>query len=303
MALKTDSDLSHMIEGPSVVLSKTHLYMENYSGTPASNDIIVTNNGTSAVFYEWKKYTRADFIKSKRNDIVSRFYCHYSKGMLLPSESKRFLFTFISKKTGIFTEEWDLHTDPLVVKPIPQLILTGRAFETDKMIPQRFYFEKEFNKRIVLHTAEEILTDVIRSVRTPTPPPPDLNDSKQCQEQFEAKNLKEKVWHTNEVIFMLRELEKTVLSLIPVEERLDPWDLSLNSLRELINKVQKLEIREEKHKRLEFIIKLAKAKPPTRSIYWPEARKVLVEFAEVLPGISSSLRTELDLEDYKFRLP
>lgn len=305
MALKTAyiQDVKDKVDGPQVMLSKTHLYMENYAGTPASNDIVVTNTGTSAVFYEWKKYTRADFIKSKRNDFITRFYCHYSKGMLLPGESKRFLFTFISKKVGIFTEEWDLHTDPLVVKPIPQLILTGRSFETDKMIAQRHFFEKEFDKRIVLHTAEEVLSDIIRNVRTPTPPPPNLEDSKQCQEQFEAKNLKEKVWHTDEIISLLRELESQVLSLIPGSEKFEPWDLSLDNFRALINKISKPEIREDKMKRLEFLVKLAKAKPPTRSIYWNSARKALVDFAEAIPGISSTLRTELDLEEYRFRLP
>jgi 3-phosphoglycerate kinase len=305
MALKAANflEIGEITEGPQVSLSKTHLYMENYAGTSASNDVVISNTGTSAVFYVWKKYTRPDFIKSKRNDFITRFYCHHCKGMLLPGESKRFVFTFISKKTGIFTEEWDLHTDPLVVKPIPQLILTGRSFETDKMIAQRYFFTKEFNKRIVLHTTEEILGDIIRSVRTPTPPPPDLTDSKQCQEQFEAKNLKDKVWHTNEIIFMLRELEKSVLSLLPAQEPEEPWDLSLESLRTLINKIPKQDQKDDKLKRLDFLIKLAKAKPPKRSIYWAEATKVLISFAESIPNISSSLRTELDLEDYKFRLP
>ena len=305
MALKAgyiqeDNPLS---EGPQVTLSKSHLYMENYAGTSASNDVVVTNTGTSAVFYEWKKFSRADFIKSKRNDIVTRFYCHYSKGMLLPGQAKRFLFTFISEKIGIFTEEWDLHTDPLVVKPIPQLILTGRSFETDKMIAQRHFFEKEFNKRIVLHTTEEILSDIIRNVRTPTPPPPDLQDSKQCQEQFEAKNLKEKVWHTDEIIVLFRELESSVIALLPENEQIEPWDLSLDNLRELVNRIPNQGVREDKQRRLEFLVKLAKAKPPKRSIYWEEARKVMVEFLEAVPAISSTLRTELDLEEYRFRLP
>jgi hypothetical protein len=187
--------------------------------------------------------------------------------MLLPGESKRFLFTFISKKVGIFTEAWDLHTDPLVVKPIPQLILTGRAFEPDKMIAPRHFFEKEFNKRITLHTAEEILTDIVRSVRTPTPPPPDLEDSKECQEQFEAKNIDEQVWHTNEIIELFRELEGQVKSLIP-QESLEPWDLKIENFRKMIAKIQKPEAREDKMKRLNFLVKLAKAKPPNRSLYW-----------------------------------
>ena len=54
MALKASYIQEDIIlsEGPQVFLSKSHLYMENYSETPASSDIVVTNNGTSAVFYE-----------------------------------------------------------------------------------------------------------------------------------------------------------------------------------------------------------------------------------------------------------
>lgn len=305
MALKASkvAEVIEKSEGPQILLSKTHIYMENYSGTPASNDLIVTNTGTSAVFYEWKKFPRSESIKSKRSDIITRFYCHYSKGMLLPGESKRFLFTFISKKVGIFTEAWDLHTDPLVLKPISQLILTGRSFETDKMIAQRHFFEKEYKKRIVLHTAQEVLVDIVRNVRTPTPPPPDLSNSKECQEQFEAKNLLENVWHTDEIIQLFRELESQVLELVPGSENFEPWDLKLDNFRKLIGKIQKPEVRDDKMKRLEFLVKLAKAKPPTRSLYYPEARKILTDLTETIPSISSTLRTELDLEDYRFRLP
>ena len=66
---------------------------------------------------------------------------------------------------------------------------------------------------------------------------------------------------------MLRELEKSVISLLPSQEEIEPWDLTLDNLRKTIEKIPKQDIRDEKMKRLEFLVKLAKAKPPNRSIY------------------------------------
>lgn len=39
-------------QGPQLSLSKTHLYMETYVSSTKSDEVSVTNNGTSAVFFE-----------------------------------------------------------------------------------------------------------------------------------------------------------------------------------------------------------------------------------------------------------
>ncbi|CAG9330827.1 unnamed protein product [Blepharisma stoltei] len=290
-------------QGPQLMLSKSHLYMKAYISTTAGDEVSVTNNGTSAVFYEWRKFNRSDFIKAKRSDGINRFYCHYGRDVLLPGETKRFVFTFSSEKPGNFTEEWDLLTDPLLTHPIKQLTLSGEAYENDGYIAQRHFFEEELTRRTVLHTCEEILSDITRSVRTPTPPPPDLEDPKQCQEQFESKNLHYQVWHTTDVIKMLRQLESWVVEHIPLEEHFEPWNLSIDHMKELISLVPKIDLQHRYIERLNFIVKLAKEKPLYRSIYWEDARKVLVDLAEEIPVISSKIRTELDIEDYRFCLP
>lgn len=194
-------------------------------------------------------------------------------------------------------------TDPLLSHPISQLILTGRAYENDSLIAQRHFFEEEMNRRTNLHTCEEILSDITRSVRTPTPPTPDLDDPKQCQEQFESKNLHYQVWHTSDVIKMLRQLEEQIVPNIPLNEHYEPWDLSINHLKELISLVPKIDLQHRYIERLNFIIKLAREKPLNRSLYWEIARKVLIDLAEVIPMITSKIRAELDIEDFRFSLP
>ncbi len=39
--------------------------------------VVVTNEGTATVYYEWKKVNRKDYIESKHSDCTQRFYCHY----------------------------------------------------------------------------------------------------------------------------------------------------------------------------------------------------------------------------------
>ena len=65
------------VSGPQLVLSKTHLFMDNFVDKTECGDLVVENTGTAAVFYEWRKYPRADFIKAKRSDGVARFFCHH----------------------------------------------------------------------------------------------------------------------------------------------------------------------------------------------------------------------------------
>ena len=180
--------------GPVLVFSKTHLFMKNHTGKSETDEVTVTNIGSTAVFYEWKKNARGDFIKAKRSDGQVRFYCHYARGALKPGESQTFVFLFISDKAGMFTEEWDLRTEPLLVQSIPQLKMTGHAYTEEMFIAERYHLRRKLEDKAVWSTANEIVMDVVRRVRTPTPPPPDLLDPVQCQEQFEARNLKHEVW-------------------------------------------------------------------------------------------------------------
>jgi hypothetical protein len=46
-------------------------------GRAFSEDLEVTNVGTTAVFYEWRKVIKGDYFKAKRSDPIMRFYCHY----------------------------------------------------------------------------------------------------------------------------------------------------------------------------------------------------------------------------------
>ena len=288
---------------PQLELSKNHLFMKNYCGKSQSQDLYVTNTGTTAVIYEWKKFLREDHIKSKKSDGIRRVFCHHAQGILQPSETKRFVFTFSSSKPGFFTEEWDLLTDPLLKTPIPQVIVTGWAYEDDLYAADRFYMEEELNKRAVVHSAEEVISDIVRSVRTPTPPPPDLEDPKQCQEQFEYRNLQYGVWYTPEVVELINQLQEKVTPHLKPEDQVLDWDLQIDLLKKMIGKVTNQRKRNNFEERLDFLVKLAKEKPTVRSYYYEGAKQAALEVAESIPEIHDSIRQELELDEVVFALP
>jgi hypothetical protein len=83
--------------------------------------------GSTTVTYDWRKSQRGDYIPSKNSDFVQRFYCHYPRSILKPGESKIFTFSFRSERAGMFFEEWELLTEPLLIKALPVVNLSGIA--------------------------------------------------------------------------------------------------------------------------------------------------------------------------------
>ena len=102
--------------------------------------VVVTNHGSTTITYEWKKVQRGDHIASKKSDFLQRFYCHYPRSILKPGEAKTFIFSFRSEKVGMFNEEWELLTEPLLQNTLPVLSLSGIALQTDEYSQKRDEF-------------------------------------------------------------------------------------------------------------------------------------------------------------------
>jgi hypothetical protein len=114
--------------------------MKSGLGQIMQDQVVVKNEGTTTVAYEWKKVQRGDFITSKKSDFVQRFYCHYPKSILKPGESKTFTFSFKSEKVGMFNEEWELLPTPSLMNELPQLCLSGIAVKEDEYEDKRKQF-------------------------------------------------------------------------------------------------------------------------------------------------------------------
>jgi hypothetical protein len=63
-----------------------------------------------------------------------------NKNVIKPGESRPFYFTFKSRSTGIFEEEWILECEPSLLSPLPVIKLCGHALEDDNNI-EWYYLE------------------------------------------------------------------------------------------------------------------------------------------------------------------
>jgi len=115
------------------------------SGTIAEDSVTVKNIGTTAITYEWKLSLRGDFVESKKSDFVQRFWCHYPRAIILPGEEKQFVFSFTSEKVGMYNEEWELWTEPLLKNQLPILSLSGMSTSEDNLVHKREDFWDQFD--------------------------------------------------------------------------------------------------------------------------------------------------------------
>lgn len=178
-------------------------------------------------------------------------------------------------------------------------MLTGRAYDIDYLIPSKQDLEKQLLASTTLHTVQEILGDVVRDVRTPPPPEPNLSDPIQCQEQFESKNLNQFVWHTTDVIQMFEDIQTKAFRFLPQSDSKE-WDLLIDKLRSVIEKIRDPYQKNELIRRLEWVIELAAARPLDRSLYWEFSKKTLNWIAEKIPEVNKTMRIEMDQEEYDF---
>ena len=112
--------------------------------------VVLKNTGSTTVTYEWKKIERGDYIQSKHSDGVQRFYCHYPRDTLKPSETKTFIFSFRSEKPGMFNEEWELLTEPQLLEPSPLLNLSGMATKADEYESKVAALDQRFEEELAI---------------------------------------------------------------------------------------------------------------------------------------------------------
>lgn len=149
---------------------------------------MVSNHGSTTITYEWKKVQRGDHIISKRSDCLQRFYCHYPRSILKPGESKTFTFSFRSQKVGMFNEEWELLTEPLLMNTLPVLALSGIALEPDHYAERRQEFWSQFEDKFIQRDARETVYEMVDRIKTPEQEEPNMRDPSVFAEKFEESN-------------------------------------------------------------------------------------------------------------------
>ncbi|XP_028402373.1 MYCBP-associated protein-like [Dendronephthya gigantea] len=186
----------------------------------------VQNNGSAAVYYSWKYVPMENTLGTSLAGQEQRFYFDKNSGVILPGDTLRFPFTFKSTNPGMFSEQWQLDTQPVLNGGAAiRVLLKGLALQDDLNAEKRAALEVELGQRQARQIVQSILNEMLDCVRTPERPCSPIDAYLTDEELFARKN--PEVFYDEEIVKELKQLYNDI----------DPegdWDLSLLSLRQLI---------------------------------------------------------------------
>ncbi|XP_068119142.1 LOW QUALITY PROTEIN: MYCBP-associated protein [Hyperolius riggenbachi] len=150
----------------------TRITFEALAGEKASSALEVVNNGSAAVWYEWRRLPNTSSLGGRpKGPRVQHFYFNTSAGVILPGETQTLPFHFKSPTAGIFGENWEFCTHPvLLAGALIQVSLWGIALYEDKTAPMREALERELESREALFIAQKIMQEIMDCVRSPERP-------------------------------------------------------------------------------------------------------------------------------------
>ncbi|XP_041077074.1 MYCBP-associated protein-like isoform X2 [Polyodon spathula] len=236
------------------------LTFEAFVDDRATSHLDVTNDGSTAVYYSWKRLPHPPSFKEiQRERHMQRFYFNTSGGVILPGDVQRFLFTFKSGIAGIFSESWELCTHPVLLGGASmEVTLRGVAIYEDKLVEVRQSIQRKLEAKKALATVKQIVERLVAGVRTPERPCSPVDSYITQEEIFQRRNLT--LYYEHSTVESLKQLWNQYLGspaepltgetltakrVTPTESQLDNidtsadsdrpvWDLSISSLRESV---------------------------------------------------------------------
>ncbi|XP_071672718.1 uncharacterized protein [Patagioenas fasciata] len=181
------------------------LNFEALAGERAESSLTVSNDGTTAIWYDWLRLPQKIPSRETKWRRLPWFYFDTRSGVILPGETRQFVFIFKSESAGIFSESWEFRTHPLLLGgALLQVTLWGIAVYEDKLADLREKLESDLAARVRAAIVKEILKKLPAQIRTPerTPSPVDAYITE--EELFQRKN--PKLHYHHRVVQQLHEL-------------------------------------------------------------------------------------------------
>ncbi|KAH0629440.1 hypothetical protein JD844_011510 [Phrynosoma platyrhinos] len=174
-------------------------------GEKAESLLTVSNDGTAAIWYDWRRLPHPFTFQEKKRKKAQNFYFNTRSGVILPGETKRFSFIFKSMNAGIFSESWEFGTHPVLLGgAVLQVTLWGVALYEDISSGIREELEKELEAREAAVIVEENLKDLFDRIRTPERVRSPLDAYVTEEELFQRKN--PELYYKHQVVRELHEL-------------------------------------------------------------------------------------------------
>lgn len=273
---------------------EARVMFEAYTGNRITSYLEVINDGTTSVFYDWKKLPKEnpfDLVQPQ----VQRFYFNNSSGVVLPGETLRFPFVFKSECAGVFTEQWLLETRPVLCGGAALVLtLRGVALQEDKFEKKREELECDLEAKQSQQVVAQLMQEILSGIRTP----------KRARSPVDAYITEEEIFHRNNPGLFYRhdavqEMKQINEQLYPEEERdTAVWDLCVLDLRDAI-----MELDDEDERKETLLVKmnviasrLTFALPePTHQKLLNLCHKFLSEAVDSIVGQSMMMRQTMGL--------
>ncbi|KAM7069101.1 MYCBP-associated protein isoform 2-T2 [Molossus nigricans] len=144
------------------------LTFETLEGQKTSSELTVVNNGTVAIWYDWRRQLQPDSFQDLKKNRTQRFYFNNREGVILPGETKIFTFFFKSVNAGIFREFWEFGTHPtLLGGAVLQVNLHAISLAQDIYRDERKSLEKELASQQAVTMMQGTLQELLEGVLTP----------------------------------------------------------------------------------------------------------------------------------------
>ncbi|KFW12402.1 MYCBP-associated protein, partial [Fulmarus glacialis] len=181
------------------------LTFETLAGEKAESSLVVSNDGTAAIWYNWMRLPQQIPSRETRGKRMQCFYFDTRPGVILPGETRKFSFLFKSERAGIFSESWEFRTHPLLLGgALLQVTLWGIAVYEDKLADVREKLESDLAAQEGATIVEESLKEILVRIRTPERTPSPLDAYVMEEELFHQKN--PELHYQHRVVKQLHEL-------------------------------------------------------------------------------------------------
>ncbi|XP_058139979.1 MYCBP-associated protein isoform X2 [Dasypus novemcinctus] len=197
------------------------LTFETLEGEKTSSELTVVNNGTVAIWYDWRRRFQPDSFHDLKRNRMQRFYFNNREGVILPGETKNFTFFFKSLSAGIFRESWEFGTHPtLLGGAVLQVNLHAVSLTQDIFRDERKLLENKLAAHEAVTIVESVLQELLRGVLTPERVPSPVDAYLTEEDLFHYKN--PGLHYQHQVVQNLHSLWRQYMVLPPKSEETRP---------------------------------------------------------------------------------
>ena len=297
--------------GPDLHFESRRVLLECTCGKIASSTVSARNNGSTALYYTWRKLEKPNVL-GKKKDGVTRLWFAAKGGSVLPGRSVTFDFSFKSDTPGAWTEEWELTTQPVLPGGAIRVSAKGIALSRVENAVQRDALETKLAASIKMSTVSMMLGDLVPELdlernQTPavikqvTDPEAFAREralaqsgaSDVTEELFNAQNRKLNLFFSPDLFPSFAALAQQVFELLKFPQADREWDLSVDSLFQLMKRIEPEHKQQKCLDTLAALVKIATIPPTDSSLPYAIGHTLLGDMVVSAEGWGNKAKADL----------